>query len=236
MDDPFGFGDTNNWTPAQSSAPIANNRVSFSNPHTLPNPSAPPASTPSTTSSAAAANPSSSNNNNNNNNYPAVASAPPETRPISASSATRPISGSASAPVYSGAAAAYTAMASSTAPPPMDIPRNWSIFPAESTFTIHVSDPEKRGEGMSQYIIYKCALTIMVGSSTHTHTVVTRRYSDFSWLHEQLSQKYRGIIPPPVSLSSSFYSLSNFFSMDFFSLSFLFLFFFVSRLFNSSYS
>jgi len=73
---------------------------------------------------------------------------------------------------------------------------------------ITVSDPEKRGEGINTFIVYK----IITNWSNNEVKKVERRYSDFKWVHEQLSSKIKGVIIPPIP-SKDF--LGRFWNSDF---------------------
>eukprot|EP00940_MAST-03C_sp_MAST-3C-sp2_P002215 g2215.t1 len=54
---------------------------------------------------------------------------------------------------------------------------------------IRVTDPVRQGDGMQSYVSYKVV---------HKGLQVVRRYSDFVWLHEQLSKEFVGYLIPPL--------------------------------------
>jgi sorting nexin-1/2 len=58
---------------------------------------------------------------------------------------------------------------------------------------ISVSDPIRVGEGMQGYITYK--VNVKGGSNLSS---VTRRYSEFAWLHNALGIRFVGVILPPL--------------------------------------
>jgi len=64
-------------------------------------------------------------------------------------------------------------------------------------YQVSVTDPQKNGEGMSQYISYKVHVTLNEdGKETQSTTV--RRYRDFAWLHSQLFNEFPGALIPPL--------------------------------------
>lgn len=77
--------------------------------------------------------------------------------------------------------------------------------------SIHVTNPEKREEGMNSFIVYKI-ITIWVDG---TKTEIERRYSQFAWLHEVLGQKIKGVIIPPIPSKNLPNLLGRFRSPDF---------------------
>jgi len=81
--------------------------------------------------------------------------------------------------------------------------------PKKTVTKITVSDPEKRGEGINKFIVYKITAN---WSNNEETKPVERRYSDFKWLHEQLSSKIKGVIIPPIP-SKDF--LGRFWNSDF---------------------
>lgn len=65
-------------------------------------------------------------------------------------------------------------------------------------FNTTVTNPEKQGEGMSQYISYTLK-TEYIGSDGQPATAtVVRRFSDFSWLYQKLYVSFKGILIPPL--------------------------------------
>jgi len=65
-------------------------------------------------------------------------------------------------------------------------------------FRVTVTDPEKKGEGMYQYICYKINTEFINASGQKSNCSVVRRFSDFSWLYQQLYANYKGILIPPL--------------------------------------
>jgi len=63
---------------------------------------------------------------------------------------------------------------------------------------ISVTDPEKKGDGMYQYISYKVNTTAELQPGKFTQSAVVRRFSDFVWLHEQLLANCKGVLIPPL--------------------------------------
>ncbi|ETN22191.1 hypothetical protein PPTG_02204 [Phytophthora nicotianae INRA-310] len=59
-----------------------------------------------------------------------------------------------------------------------------------STVNITVGAAGKVGEGVNSYYVYKV--------SSGADVVVERRYSDFLWLHHQLSKQCAGYVIPPL--------------------------------------
>ncbi|DBA00233.1 TPA: hypothetical protein N0F65_007877 [Lagenidium giganteum] len=68
----------------------------------------------------------------------------------------------------------------------------------EAFIQVAVSEPVKQGEGMNAYISYKITTTTSRPQFTKSSFTVIRRYSDFVWLHGNLSAKYPGVIVPPL--------------------------------------
>jgi sorting nexin-1/2 len=67
-----------------------------------------------------------------------------------------------------------------------------------ATFEISLSDPEKHGDGMNAYVTYAIKTRTKSNLLKAAQLIVDRRYNDFVWLHERLSQQYKGIIIPPL--------------------------------------
>jgi hypothetical protein len=65
---------------------------------------------------------------------------------------------------------------------------------------VHVIDPEKKGDGISSYIVYKVKSSIEHSPGKVTEATVSRRYSDFLWLHEHLflTPQLSGFLVPPI--------------------------------------
>lgn len=70
--------------------------------------------------------------------------------------------------------------------------------PPPGTFRCSVVDPEKKGEGMHQYIAYRIHTMRTDEQGTVSQSSVIRRYSDFVWLHSELSAAYKGVLIPPL--------------------------------------
>jgi len=68
----------------------------------------------------------------------------------------------------------------------------------EAPFRVTVTDPEKKGEGMYQYVSYKINTEYMNADGQKCNSSVVRRFSDFAWLYEQLYASFRGILIPPL--------------------------------------
>ena len=65
---------------------------------------------------------------------------------------------------------------------------------------VHVTDPEKKGDGITSYITYKVKSAIEHKEGHVTEANVSRRYSDFLWLHEHLflNVNLAGFLIPPI--------------------------------------
>lgn len=70
--------------------------------------------------------------------------------------------------------------------------------PAPGTFRCAVCDPEKKGEGMHQYIAYRIHTMGTDEQGTVSQSSVIRRFNDFHWLHSELSGAYKGVLIPPL--------------------------------------
>ena len=83
---------------------------------------------------------------------------------------------------------------SRAAPPARPDPR------LEYAFSVEVSDPVKKGKGVSQYVSYTVSTTSdLPGFSLDDPVVVSRRFRDFLWLHQTLrSSGGPGVIVPPL--------------------------------------
>jgi len=68
----------------------------------------------------------------------------------------------------------------------------------EPPFKVTVSDPEKKGEGMSQYMSYKVNTDYVASNGQPARSSVLRRFSDFVWLYEKLYVSFKGILIPPL--------------------------------------
>ena len=70
-----------------------------------------------------------------------------------------------------------------------------------------MSNPEKCGEGLKSYIIYTVSTETTNEDYRYSSFQVTRRYSDFLWLHDVLSDEFKHLVIPPIpekSTSSQF--------------------------------
>ncbi|RXN28619.1 sorting nexin-2 isoform X1 [Labeo rohita] len=65
---------------------------------------------------------------------------------------------------------------------------------------ISVSDPEKVGDGMNAYMVYKVTTKTSLSIFSRDEVSVKRRFSDFLGLHSKLASKYMhiGYIVPPA--------------------------------------
>jgi sorting nexin-1/2 len=71
---------------------------------------------------------------------------------------------------------------------------------SDQVLEISVSDPQKVGEGMVSYVVYKVTTKTNLPYFKRRESVVTRRFSDFLGLHDKLVEKYlhSGRIIPPA--------------------------------------
>ena len=63
---------------------------------------------------------------------------------------------------------------------------------------VKVANPQKIGDGMNAHVVYTIEAKRLLDSGTTRHHVVSRRYSDFSWLRNQLVNSYVGCIVAPL--------------------------------------
>ncbi|CAI5719076.1 unnamed protein product [Hyaloperonospora brassicae] len=70
--------------------------------------------------------------------------------------------------------------------------------PVQSTIQVTVKEPIKQGEGMNAYISYKISTSTSRPQFAKSSFTVVRRYSDFIWIHGQLSALFPGIVVPPL--------------------------------------
>ncbi len=70
-------------------------------------------------------------------------------------------------------------------------------------FDITVSDPVKQGEGVSAFVAYRVLTKTTHPAYSRPTSEVRRRYSHFSWLHQQLAEKHKGCIVPPLPEKSA---------------------------------
>ncbi|OWF51369.1 sorting nexin-2-like isoform X2 [Mizuhopecten yessoensis] len=68
------------------------------------------------------------------------------------------------------------------------------------TLVIKVTEPQKMGDGMSAYMVYKVITKTSIPDFRKPELVVLRRFSDFLGLHEKLQTRYlhQGRIVPPA--------------------------------------
>ncbi|KAH3732522.1 vacuolar protein sorting-associated protein vps5 [Pelomyxa schiedti] len=65
-----------------------------------------------------------------------------------------------------------------------------------SKYSFRVHNPQKQGDNaLTAYVIYSVWSKSVANGSENT---VSRRYSDFLWLHDQLQQEHRHIVIPPL--------------------------------------
>lgn len=73
----------------------------------------------------------------------------------------------------------------------------FSKKPDGPQYTVTVSDPQKNGENLSQYISYKLNVSVTENGKS-TQSTIIRRYRDFQWLHQNLFALYPGALIPPL--------------------------------------
>ncbi|XP_058088936.1 sorting nexin 1 [Magnolia sinica] len=79
-------------------------------------------------------------------------------------------------------------------------PRSPSTQPYLS---VSVTDPVKLGNGVQAYISYRVITKTNLPEYQGQEKIVIRRYSDFVWLRDRLSEKYKGIFIPPLPEKSA---------------------------------
>ncbi|KAJ7519762.1 hypothetical protein O6H91_20G054800 [Diphasiastrum complanatum] len=77
------------------------------------------------------------------------------------------------------------------------------VAPDQQYLSISVTDPVKLGMGVQAYISYRVTTKTNMEDYRGVEKMVIRRYSDFAWLHERLSEKYKGIFIPPLPEKSA---------------------------------
>ncbi|GBG31019.1 Ankyrin repeat domain-containing protein 17 [Hondaea fermentalgiana] len=77
-----------------------------------------------------------------------------------------------------------------------------------STCQVRVTDPVVAGTGMKKHVIYTISLRSTLPHFQRQHTIVTRRYSDFRWLHGRLRECYPGTVVPPLPETRMFGNMS----------------------------
>ncbi|XP_069137674.1 sorting nexin-2-like isoform X2 [Argopecten irradians] len=70
----------------------------------------------------------------------------------------------------------------------------------EHTLVIRVTEPQKMGDGMSAYMVYRVITKTSIPDFQKPEMAVLRRFSDFLGLHEKLQNRYlhQGRIVPPA--------------------------------------
>eukprot|EP00250_Pteridium_aquilinum_P004187 c14415_g1_i2 orf=1-297(-) len=68
---------------------------------------------------------------------------------------------------------------------------------------VAVSDPVKLGNGVQAYISYRINTKTNIADYGGPEKIVIRRYNDFVWLQERLSEKHKGVIIPPLPEKSA---------------------------------
>jgi len=81
--------------------------------------------------------------------------------------------------------------------------------PPKGRYSVTVSDPEKRGEGIGQYVSYKITVKTEVSPGQYSSDSVLRRYRDFVWLQNVLTRKYKGYLIPSLPDKSVMGRFSN---------------------------
>lgn len=69
--------------------------------------------------------------------------------------------------------------------------------PANSDFSIRVTDPVRQGEGVAAYVSYK-VITRTSAPGYRQQAEVIRRFKDFVWLQQRLRHELRGVVVPPL--------------------------------------
>ncbi|GBG61408.1 hypothetical protein CBR_g20439 [Chara braunii] len=70
--------------------------------------------------------------------------------------------------------------------------------PGEELLEITVADPVKQGDGVQAYVSYRVNTKTNLPNYRRKEFSVIRRFSDFLWLHERLTETHRGVIIPPL--------------------------------------
>ncbi|XP_024527007.1 sorting nexin 1 isoform X1 [Selaginella moellendorffii] len=78
-----------------------------------------------------------------------------------------------------------------------------SPAPEQPFLSISVTDPVKLGNNVQAYISYRVSTKTNMQEYRGLEKIVIRRYSDFVWLHERLTERYKGIIIPPLPEKSA---------------------------------
>ncbi|SAM05341.1 hypothetical protein [Absidia glauca] len=69
---------------------------------------------------------------------------------------------------------------------------------ARPSFEISVEDPQKVGDAINAYIVYRVKTKTDSPAFRSSEFVVARRYRDFLWLYNQLTNGNPGVVVPPV--------------------------------------
>jgi len=128
------------------------------------------------------------NNSNSNSNSNGNSNISNMERRSSSSSFSSSSSSSSSSSLLSSSYSSYSSVPSSLS----------SSSSSSQKFEVSVTDPEKKGEGMYQFISYKINTTKESSPGKLSQSSVVRRFSDFVWLHNQLINKYKGLLIPPI--------------------------------------
>uniref|UniRef100_A0A1J3G467 Sorting nexin 1 n=1 Tax=Noccaea caerulescens TaxID=107243 RepID=A0A1J3G467_NOCCA len=75
--------------------------------------------------------------------------------------------------------------------------------PSQPYLSVSVTDPVKLGNGVQSYISYRVVTKTNFPEYQGPEKIVIRRYSDFVWLRDRLSEKYKGIFIPPLPEKSA---------------------------------
>ena len=69
---------------------------------------------------------------------------------------------------------------------------------ADGEFAIQVCDPVEQGKGIGAYVSYRVQTRTTLPQYEKSEIEVIRRFRDFSWLHDRLREKHRGVVVPPL--------------------------------------
>lgn len=69
---------------------------------------------------------------------------------------------------------------------------------ADGEFAIQVCDPVEQGKGIGAYVSYRVQTRTTLPQYEKSEIEVIRRFRDFSWLHDRLQEKHRGVVVPPL--------------------------------------
>ncbi|KAG0497281.1 hypothetical protein HPP92_001972 [Vanilla planifolia] len=69
--------------------------------------------------------------------------------------------------------------------------------------SVSVIDPVKLGNGVQAYISYRVITKTNMPEYQAQEKIVIRRYSDFDWLRDRLTEKFKGIFIPPLPEKST---------------------------------